>query len=224
MDQWVALLSRALHTRLAASTFGKYATILHIQHPIASSQIADLLIRPSKDAHDCLDPLAPLYVQALLQADLIDIPTVLGALLRYSIYSPEPVKLEGSKSDAGDKKPRGMRWKRSWIHDEMMFYGMTTAVSSGAKPKAGKESVNFINILTAWMKLLVTVANTEDVMNTIDSNQDTNEYNMAYFRGVVAVRISLGILLVAASESAKLLAVLKKGCPKGERHSNAEEG
>ncbi len=198
MDEWVKFLAHSLGKRLDADKFGKFAQLLNKKHPLPPRRVADILFRPNKHNTESFDPYIPHYVQTLLRGDLLDIPAVLYALLKYSSFRPT----EEPKTDS-KKQTEVSKWRKSYTQAEGVIYGIAKLVSNGARPKDAQEAVELIKALTGWTKVLADSGPAEEIMH------DT------HMTEVVGVRIALGALLTAVAENAKVLGVLGRSCPKG---------
>jgi mediator of RNA polymerase II transcription subunit 5 len=198
MDEWAKFLAHSLGKRLDADKFGKFAQLLNKKHPLPPRRVADILLRPNKHNTESLDPQVPHYVQNLLHGDLLDVPAVLYALLKYSSFRPA----EEPKPDTGDRKET-LRWRKSYTQAESVIYGVVKFVSSGARPKDTQEAIDLIKTLTEWTKVLAVPGGAEDMMHETHTTE------------AMGVRIALGALLVAAAENGKVLGVFRRSCPKG---------
>src|SRR5690349_7205180 len=135
MDEWVRFLTHTLKRRLSLNKFEQFAKALYIKAPLAPHLVADLLLRPSKSQSYDLDPQVPLYVQVLLRNDILDLPCVLHALLRYSTFRP----VDTTKEEHGDANSSHARWTNSYPHEEGLMYGLSKVVAAGARPKSAHE-------------------------------------------------------------------------------------
>jgi mediator of RNA polymerase II transcription subunit 5 len=199
MDEWAKFLAHSLNKRLDADRFGKYAQLLNNKHPVPPRRVADILFRPSKHNRECFDPQIPHYVQTLLHGELLDLPAVLYALLKYSRFS----LVEGPKPDAEERK-ENLKWNKPYIQAEGVIYGLEKVVSSGLRPKTVQEAVQLVTTLTEWAKVLAIAGPVDDMMH------DTHTAE------ALGVRVALGTLLFAALENGKVLGVLGRSCPKGK--------
>jgi mediator of RNA polymerase II transcription subunit 5 len=202
MDEWAKFLTHSLGKRLDADKFGKFAQLLNKKHPLAPRRVSDILFRPNKHKTESFDPQTPYYVQNLLHGDLLDVPSVLYALLKYSSFR----SAEELKPDAEGRKET-LRWSKPYTQAEGVIYGLAKLVSSGARPKDTQEAIDLIKALTEWTKVLAVPGAAEDMMHETHTTE------------VMGVRIALGTLLVAAVENGKVLGVLGRSCPKGTQYT-----
>ncbi len=198
MDEWVKFLAHSLGKRLDADKFGKFAQLLNKKHPLPPRRVADILLRPNKHNTESFDPQIPHYVQALFNGDLLDVPAVLYALLRYSSFRPA----EEPKPDSEESRET-LKWSKSYIQAEGVIYGLRKLVSNGARPKDTQEAIDLIKALTEWTKVLAVPGAAEDIIHETHATE------------AMGLRIALGALLMAASENGKFLGVLGRSCPKG---------
>jgi mediator of RNA polymerase II transcription subunit 5 len=236
MDEWSKLLAHSLEVRLSPDKFDKFVTLLSSRHPLPARRVADILLHPppiadraDRSSSLSLDPKVPQYVQKLLlhsdadgDSDLLDLPSVLRGVLRYSSFRPPGARtvigadvkaVDGASGSAEARKLRSrdaLRWgKANYVQEETLMYGLAKAVSSGARPRSGQEAVDLIRALTEWMKVLVAAGVADDMMQQMGGAAETHAAE------TMAVMIAVGTLLVAASENLKVVGVLEKGCSKG---------
>jgi hypothetical protein len=245
MDEWSKFLIHSLEARLSPDKFSKFSALLYSKHPLPPWRVADILLRPlptidtaDGSSSSSLDPKIPQYVQKLLlrsvtdgDVDILDVPSVLRGVLRYSSFRPpttpatagEHTKAVGSSTGSGDEAGRtgtgdALRWgKANYVQEEALMYGLAKAVSSGARPQNGQEAIDLIRMLTEWMKVLVAADVTDDMMQQIGGAVEMHAAE------ALAVMIAVGTLLVAASENLKVVRVLEKGCPQGKYLSSLLE-
>lgn len=198
MDEWNKFLAHSLGKRLDADKFEKYAQLLSHKHPLSFRNVADVLLRPNKHNDESLDPQIPQYVQKLLLVDLLDIPSVLRALFKYSSFRP----LADPKPD-GEASKDVLRWQNSYIQAEGLIYGLSKIMSGGLRPKTREEALGTIQALTEWTKMLVTTSAAENMMQEAPTTE------------VIALRIAVGTLIIAASENVIVTEVLGRAFPKG---------
>lgn len=198
MEYWAKFLEQSLGQRLEPNRFEKYAQLLSNKHPLSARQIADVLFRPTKHNWETFDPKIPQYVQRLLHIELLDVPSVLRALLKYSNFSPLPE----SKLETARQKTI-LQWKNSYAQAENLLYGLSKLVSAGLRPKTAQEALHLIIVLTKWIKVFTAQSDSDDIMHE------------AHTTGAMSVRCSLGTLLIATSGNSIVMGVLGKSCPKG---------
>lgn len=140
-------------------------------------------------------------MQILLGRDLVTVPSVLRALLRYSSSHNDA---EGDK-DGGEKK-EVKRWSNSTASEEMLFYRLAKAISSGIAPRNMQEAVELIRVCVQWMEAgLAANGNAAQGMLEPGRTEELNAHTMA-----------LGTLVVAVVENGHVVGVLgKASAPKG---------
>lgn len=210
MDDWSKFIAHCLDTRLEGPKFETYVRALSNKYPLPPQLVADIFLRPRERRIDCLDPLIPQYVHILLRLDLIDVPAVLAALLRYSTIRPVD---DANQKDGGHKEE--MRWGKSYAQEEGLIYGLSKIVSAGARPKSGQEVVGTIRAITEWIRVLTLTGAADDMMHELGANSGIQNQE------AMAVRIVVGALLVAVTENVKVIATLGKLCPKGSYEINS---
>ncbi len=197
MDEWTKFLSHSLQKRLDADKFEKYAQLLNNKHPLPPRRVADVLLRPTKHNNESIDPQVPQYVQKLLYVDLLDIPSVLRALLRYSTF-----RSAGEQKLDSEGRKDILRWSKSYLQAESLTYGLAKVVSSGSRPKSAQEAVALIKALTEWTKVLAVGDPADDMVNETHATE------------AMALRVAVGTFLIAASENRRILGVLERSFPK----------
>lgn len=202
--QWEQFLARCLATRLDVQTFSSYAKLLSNKTPLPSRRIAAIFLKPEESNDVSLDPRVPLYLQALQELKLVDVPSILRALIRYSTTRPHKHIL---KSENGDT--RGLpAWKSSYASEEVILSQVARSISSGITPKDAQEAVSIISFLSVWISALLAANVADDMLQAMDNGGAQNI-------GTVAVRIALGRVLVALADNAITISALQRSCPKG---------
>lgn len=201
----MTFFAHALDRRLPTDKLEQFAKVISTKSPLATPLIAELLLRPSESRNYDLDPQASLYVQALLRIDILDVPSVLRALLRHSTSRPVDATKEEQEVASGSQT----RWTKSYGHEERLVYGLSKIVAAGDRPKSAQEALGTANALTEWMRLLVMSNAADDMMREIGAGNDTHNQE------TMAVRVAVGALLVALAENATVNDALKNRCPKG---------
>lgn len=187
---WETFFNKAIETRLDMDKFADWAPLMKERHGrvVGPLLLADLVLRPTRWNTWTLDPRVPYYLQTLLELNMVDVPSVLAALWRYStahgfLSKDQPqdgaagkqdndmvgIKTEG---DAGESKTkhesthnpkRGKevtRWQSSFTSEEVIFYRLTKAVAQGTAIKNGKEAVDICAVMAKWMTLFTTASAT----------------------------------------------------------------
>ncbi|OBT83331.1 hypothetical protein VE02_08695 [Pseudogymnoascus sp. 03VT05] len=204
MDEWATFFAHALDRRLPTDKLEQFAKVLSTKSRLATPLIAELLLRPSESRHYDLDPQVSLYAQALLRTDVLDVPSVLRALLRHSTSRPVDAAKEEQEVASGSQT----RWIKSYGHEERLVYGLSKIVAAGDRPKSAQEALGTANALTEWMRLLVMANAADDMMREIGAGNDTHNQE------TMAVRVAVGALLVALAENATVNETLRNRCPK----------
>jgi mediator of RNA polymerase II transcription subunit 5 len=198
---WQTFLTHSLAARLDPETFESYVQILSSKQPLSASHISDIFLRPTDFNTVSVDPRVPRYVQILLARDLVTVPSVLRALLRYSSSHSDG---DGNK-DGGEKK-EVKRWSNSTASEEMLFYRLAKTISSGTAPHNMQEAVELVRVCVQWMEAGL-AANNVAAQGMLEPGR-TEELN--------AHTMALGTLVVAVVENGQVIGVLgKASAPKG---------
>jgi mediator of RNA polymerase II transcription subunit 5 len=197
---WQTFLDHSLATRLDPETFESYVQILSSKQPLSASLISDIFLRPTECNTVALDPRIPRYVQILLSLELVTVPSLLRALLRYSTSIQE----QENETQEGDKK-KVKRWSNSTASEETLFYRLAKTISSATAPRTMQEAVELMRVCIQWMETGLAASNAAQGMLEPGKTEEMNAHTMA-----------LGTLVVAAVENAQVITVLgKASAPKG---------
>jgi hypothetical protein len=205
MEEWTRFINHSIDRRLPADKFEQFANILNIKNPLPSQALAEALLRPGTYNHYTLDPQVLLYVSPLLQSDLLDVPSILRALLKYSTLR----SVEASKGQEADIPPS--RWGKSYPHEESLIYGLSKLVAAGTRPKSRNEAFGTLMAITKWMKLLALAGAADDMLHQMGMGAGSD----LQVQEAMMVRVAVGTLLVAVAENEMIIANLKKSCPPG---------
>lgn len=154
--------------------------LLAAKHALAPAAVADLFLGPTAWNRYTLDPRLPHYLQTLLDLRLVDLQSVLTALLRWSsahalapaalkedegrlnasgyIKSEAGVVVESKAGVAAGTDAAGLvRWENSFTSEEVIFYRLIKMVTLGSGIKDGKDALEITVVIAKWM-LLFTAA------------------------------------------------------------------
>ncbi|TVY38043.1 Mediator of RNA polymerase II transcription subunit [Lachnellula subtilissima] len=199
---WQTFLDHSLATRLDPETFECYVQILSSKQPLPPSPISDIFLRPTETNTSSLDPRIPRYVQILLSLELVTVPSLLRALLRYS--SSKVLQEQDNESQEEEKK-KVQRWSNSTASEETLFYRLARTISSAAAPRMMQEAVELIRVCIQWMETELAASNAAQGLLEPGRTEEMNAHTMA-----------LGTLVVAAVENSQVINVLgKASAPKG---------
>jgi mediator of RNA polymerase II transcription subunit 5 len=160
-----------------------------------------------------LDPRVTKYVQILLSLQLVNVPAVLKALLKYSSFSRNTSDQNGSNGsgegtqlgiDGGEKgsTSKYKYWRNSYGVEETLFYRMATSIVSGSAPHDTNETVELVKASIQWMDVVIAASNSAQEMMGLDQTH-TREKN--------AQSMALGTLVIAIVENARVQHALNKG-------------
>lgn len=204
-SQWVQFFHRCQSSRLDVDIFSSYAKLLSSRISLPPNRIADVFLRPTEHNSISPDPRVTLYIQALQELNLINVPAVLRALLKYSTFQP-PRHSDG----ANEGGMRLMKWENSYVSEEVILYSVARSVSSGATPKDAHEAVEIFKYLAGWMSVLLAVNAADDILQVMGSVGTQTVENLA-------VKTALGTVLVALADNPIATSALQKSCPKGTK-------
>ncbi|GAP89110.1 putative mediator of RNA polymerase II transcription subunit 5 [Rosellinia necatrix] len=152
-SHWARYLSQCLSSRLDTEQFDSHVPVLYNKHPLPSVAIADIFLRPQPSNHESLDPRISRYLEVLTQRNLVDTPSILNGLYKYStsqIYLP-PAGVDGP----GQAPPR---WASSYTPEEVLFYRLSKAVRLGSGIKNAGEALAICVLMARWMTMFTTAS------------------------------------------------------------------
>ncbi len=214
IETWEKFLHRSLATRLETEPFSDYVRLLNAKYPLPPWRISDLFLRPMEYNDAALDISIIHYLQVMIGLELVDVPSVLRALWRYSSCRPENEETqipngtadnnaaEGEKAEEKEEKPvgnKGKRWKNSWSTEEILFYRLTKHISSGTVPRGAQEAVDLVLICIKWMQAVLA------------AGQAAHETLLGHTEEMNAQNMALGTLIVSIVESGMVQNVINKG-------------
>lgn len=204
-QQWTHFFARCLATRLDVPTFSSYAKLLSNKTPLPPRRIADVFLKPTEINNYSPDPRVPLYLQALQELKLVDVSSVLLALIKYSTTRPSKDLWRFENGDATDL----VAWKSSYGAEEVIWSQIARSISSGSTPKDAQEAVWIISCLSLWMSVILAANSTDEMLQAMGNGGAQNT-------GSVAVRTAVGTVLVALANNPITISALQKPCPKGK--------
>ncbi|KAI0198485.1 mediator complex subunit Med5 [Astrocystis sublimbata] len=205
--QWTAYLARCLHTRADTEDFDVEAAALYRKHPLPPAVIADVFFRPQPTNHIMLDPRIPSYLHALTKRDIVDTPSILAGLYRYStsqIYCAD----DPSQAPA-------LRWASSYGTEENLFYRLSKEVRQENGIKNMGEALGICVHVARWMTMFAkaSAAFAQDVMAQL---QNTARDEMEAARAIFV------LLLLAVFEDPLVLRGLSRRAGKDVRRALSE--
>ncbi|KAK3373899.1 mediator complex, subunit Med5 [Lasiosphaeria ovina] len=214
--QWIKFLSNAHARRLDVEDFASFAPILSSKHPLPRTLVAELLLRPTKDNQDLLDPRVPQYLEALLKLKLVDAPSVLRALYKFSTAHSKAHPAPAEGNGAGNGNPRGhaseqqqqqrsqkvLRWRSSYSSEEVIFWRLAKHISVAKAIKTGRDAVELLTVLAKWMTLFAdaAAAYSRDAYRTMHSLRAKDELENS--------RAAFNLLILGVFETETVLSVL----------------
>lgn len=209
VEQWNRFLTQCISTRLDPEIFESYVSILNSKYPLPPIAIADVFLRPQPSNHESLDPRIPRYIQVLSQRKLIDTPSILKALYKYSTSHTQAQRAGHPPLEDAQAKAITLRWGSSYASEEVIFYRLTKAVGLGTGIKSASDALDVCKIIARWMSLFssASAAFAQDVMGQLQSTQSRDEME--------AARAAFVMLLLSVCENQTVLAALSRPFAKG---------
>ncbi|KAI8960103.1 Med5-domain-containing protein [Daldinia sp. FL1419] len=214
-EEWNKFLNRCLSSRLDVDAFESYIPMMHSRYPLPPNIITDIFLRPQPSNPESLDPRVPRYLQGLVRYKLIDTPSILKALYRYSTSHTQASKASnGSLGDSEHREP--LIWGNSYGAEEVIFYRLTKAVAMGSGIGDTGDALQICKLIAQWMSLFTSASTAfaHDVMSQLHSPQSRDEME--------AARAAFVMLLLAICESQTFLNALRQPLAKHARRALSE--
>ncbi|KAI2623165.1 Med5-domain-containing protein [Hypoxylon sp. NC1633] len=214
--EWARFLDRCISSRLDPDKFDTYVCLLNSKHPLTSASIADIILRPQPMNHESLDPRIPRYIQALASRKLIDTPSILKALYKYSTSHVQAQKTSNIPSETSEGKTPSLRWGSSYAAEEVIFYRLTKAVALGTGITKPSDALEVCKLMAKWMALFTSAAAAfaQDVMGQLQNPQSKDEME--------AARAAFVMLLLGICENQIALSSLSRPFAKATRRALSE--
>lgn len=214
-EEWAKFLSRCISSRLAPEAFDTYVSLLYSKYPLPPAVIADLCLRPQPSNHETLDPRIPRYIQVLSQRKLIDTPSVLKALYKYSTSHAQAEKVVNIPRQSLEDDV-SLRWGSSYAAEEVIFYRITKAVAIGTGIQNPGDALEICKLMAKWMALFTSASTAfaQDVMGQLQSPQSRDEME--------AARAAFVMLLLGICENQAVLSALGRPLAKDARRALSE--
>ncbi|KAI9801264.1 MAG: mediator complex subunit [Piccolia ochrophora] len=210
--QWAKFMQRCLLARLPSDNFGPLALELNARNPAPSFQICEIFLKPRSRAAISVDPLIPIYVERLIHLNLVGVADVLRALWKTSRFHHS----SGHTAPDNEGKEGDIpKWHNSTELEEIVLLRMRSSILAGQHPRTINETWNTFKVLSRWMSSIV-AASTRDEMV-----QDMNGAAGQLAPEALAIRDSVGMLVIALAESPRAVSALSASIPKDIRQTLA---
>ncbi|KAI0471640.1 mediator complex subunit Med5 [Xylariaceae sp. FL0804] len=207
-DQWTKFIAHCIVKRLDTDKFESYVGFLHPKHPLPPAIIADILLRPQPHNRQSLDPRIPHYLKVLSRRHLVDVPSTLNALYRYSTgHTRVHNATAGSETSS---------WASSYKWEETLFYWLANSVHSGAAFRSASEALRTCQATAKWMTLFTSVsaAFAQDVMGQIQDPRARHE-----LEEMEGARAAFVFLFLETCQEQSVLKALSHPSAKGMRRA-----
>ncbi|KAI1135676.1 Med5-domain-containing protein [Hypoxylon sp. FL0543] len=219
-EEWARFLDRCISSRLDPETFESYIELLYSKHPLPPAIIADICLKPQSSNHESLDPRIPRYIQVLSHHKLIDTPSVLKALYKYSTSHVQAQKAGNlPPEDSEDKVP--LRWGSSYAAEEVIFYRLTKAVAMGTGIVNAGDALEVCKLMAKWMALFTSASTVfeHEVMGQLQNGQLQIPQSRDEME---AARAAFVMLLLGICENQTVLGALSRPFAKSTRRALSE--
>ncbi|RYP66395.1 hypothetical protein DL771_007804 [Monosporascus sp. 5C6A] len=216
IEQWNRFLEQCISSRLDPETFESYVPILNSKYPLPPAAIADVFLRPQPSNHESLDPRIPRYIPVLTQRRLIDTPSILKALYKYSTSHTQAQKAGHPPLEDAQARTTSLRWGSSYSSEEVVFYRLTKAVGSGTGIKSASDALEVCKIIANWMFLFTSASTAfaQDVMGQLQNAPSKDEME--------GTRAAFVMLLLSVCENRTVLNALGRPFAKEARKALSE--
>ncbi|KAI1753486.1 mediator of RNA polymerase II transcription subunit 5 [Xylaria castorea] len=218
--QWTQYLSQCLNSRIDPEEFDAHVPLLYRKHPLPPVVIADVCLRPQPSNHESLDPRISRYLQVLTQHQLVDTPSILNVLYKYStsqmyLQAPGADGRNQAHDQAQYQDQLPLRWASSYTPEEILFYRLSKAVRLGSGIRNTGEALGICVHMARWMTMFTTAsaAFAQDVMAQL---QNTSREEME------AARAAFVMLLLSVCENHLVLRGLSRPAAKDVRRVLSE--
>lgn len=201
IEHWSKFLDRCIFSRLEPDTFESHVSLLSSKYPLPATAIADIFLKPQRGNHESLDPRIPRYIQVLAQRKLIDTPSVLKAMYKYSTSHVQTEKMGNMPPESSQDKAE-LRWANSYAAEEVIFYRLTKAVATGTAITREGEALAVCKMAAKWMVLFTSAsaAFAQEIMGQLHILHAKTEMESAraafvmFLLGVTENRVVLDVL------------------------------
>lgn len=204
VDEWDRFLAQCILKRLDPEPFDTYVSVLYSRHPLPPAVVADIFLKPQPANRESLDPRVPRYIQVLSEKKLIDTPSILKALYKYST-SHTQAQAVGHADIEVAQTTADWRWKSSYGQEETIFYRLTKAVALGTGIKSFGDAVAVCKIVAKWMTLFTQAATAfaQDILNQLQAKEDMETSRAAFVMLLLGVCENPIVLKALGNSSAK---------------------
>ncbi|KAK8041323.1 Mediator of RNA polymerase II transcription subunit 5 [Apiospora phragmitis] len=227
MDVWARFLDQCLTQRIDEDVFASKVAVLSARSPLPPAAAADILLRPQPANRDSLDPRVPRYMHVLIERRLIDTPSILDALYKYSTSHDQAEATGGqhhhhhhhlaASALHAEHAPAGLRWKSSYGQEETIFYRLTKANGLGTCVRSAKESLAVCKAIARWMVLFTAAA------AAFSQEEMTGQLHLAESRDDMETsRAAFVMLLLGVCENQIVLKALSRPFARDARKALSE--
>lgn len=209
--QWNSLIRASLERRLPAEQFATFIKQLEQKSPLPGSKLAVTFFERVAKTTNYNDPRVPLYLDALLDASLINSADILFALLLRSGTRSAPNADNEQDASQNDQLHYAPQLESSIILQ------LARKFVSEKLPRTQTEARLSFRALHEWTANVVSHTTNETMMHAMGAEvQNVDHYNSTLTRDAV------GHLLIAVLENIKMGGMLNSALGKGARKALAQ--
>lgn len=187
--QWRAFIQNSLRLRLNEDRFRQYVEELGDRVSISGRKLAFIVVENRRATGKIVDPRIPVFVEQLLEANMVNSYDILAALFRdYSVAS-----------EAGNGKPVSNVCELA----SNLLDHLTRCFVSAKSPRSIPETRHALLVLSTWLETVASAANDGDaLMQSLDHS-------------LMLLYDSLGQLAIAMLENVRVGGVIEKAITPG---------
>ncbi|KAI9658537.1 MAG: mediator complex subunit [Trizodia sp. TS-e1964] len=197
--EWSELLKYSLSLRSSADIFSASCARLHARNPLLPrSKLASMFLHKNTLLRTMIDPRILEYMRVLMDLDILQIPDLLGGMLRTARLEHAPTVLPGQEK----------KRYNSYISEEVLLYLVKRTLSyktDKRRPKSVGETWGSFEAINLWMRLIVRRA-IAGQHNGDESAQETPE--------AVGVGVALGYVVIALFNNPEVQSRIARGGPR----------
>ncbi|KAH7318725.1 mediator complex, subunit Med5 [Stachybotrys elegans] len=160
LTAWSNFRDNCQKRRLGFDKFEEMAPRFYDRYHLSPIAIADIFWRPRPPSIHSPDARFPKYMQSLSKHGIIDAPSLLNTLYKYSTCHTLAQTLEASAPGDGEKSKSPdppIRWQRGSWAEEYLFFHIIKLLVEGQAFRDAHGAIELGNIIAKWVALFAAV-------------------------------------------------------------------
>lgn len=195
---WDILFKQSLERRLPGDKFAKFINQLHDRSPAPGWKLAAVFFDRVAATTVSGDPRITVYLDALLEALLVDTAVILKAL-----FSRSSARAHLASQQRSNEKDKTKSLNAPQLESNILNQ-LARKLMAGSRPKTPTEARALLRTLVEWTSALVTANSNESMMQAMGAEVEQNRQLES-----ALVRESIGLLWLATLENAKISGVIE---------------